>query len=996
MSIYNLLQKLIACMLLLMAVEIAAKPNVDKQKTYHVVCTLYANGCVVDGSEAGASTPLSYLTAATTDAGTYWIIEEQQDELYTIRNVATQKYITYDGQRTDGNYTRRYVDMTSEANGLYSLWSFVYQGDGVYSIRNAAQTDHIWDVREGSMVVGTYSNTNSGNANQRFSLYDANGNQVTEVSTEPETPEVKPGIDVSSWIDAKTEAETGWNNQGSWKLSPSGNYVNGNASVSHPFMESWHDSWYGGLGNSSLSQTMNNLPAGEYTMEVDMIAVRQGNGNGTPATGVTFFVGNATASASTYNNRPVHYVLTFTLTTTQAVTLGVRLESTTANWVALDNLKLTFHGTNQQLITGERAKLQAELIDRLGDEEAAERMKNAGNTFEQMETLRKQIASMPVADPISRAAKNLSIGGHPVIYVESTDIYLCPIPKSQFGKNLSATISYTKSSSSGNLTIDGQEQAPGSSHTFASVAGGKNYTLSVTSGNGTTTSKSITFTSLPVVQLTGTFNDTYSEGSIIVNEPSNTNTPELLSMKAKWRGGITNSGGKHKRNYHVKLKDANGDKLEKKFFGLRNDNSWILEACQVDMARVRNRTMTDLWNDFSTPPYYIDKEPKALTGSRGQFVELVLNGEYRGIYCMTENMDRKQMKLKKYDESKNEYHGQLWKSKDWSYATLMGTRPDGGYQPKDYLSTPNSSSEMWDSYEVKYPDFEDMGNKTDWSTLYNACDFVAHSTDEEFTNHIAEYFDLPQVIDYYILMETTLATDNHGKNMFFGVYDQQADKRICFGLWDMDASCGQRWSDDYYHSSLMQPEQDYSAYISRNEHGDYNLFKRLRDTNAENFNLKVRRRYSELRKSYLATSSILNRFSTYFNDFKTAGSDQREYARWSYDSDVAGKKLDFDNEMEYLTSWFTRRMDYLDNTRFNISALANLGDVNGDGRIDIADAVAIVNHVLKKPSVKFVESAADVNCDNTIDIADAVAVVNIILKKTSNARTTSIITRDPE
>jgi hypothetical protein len=359
-------------------------------------------------------------------------------------------------------------------------------------------------------------------------------------------------------------------------------------------------------------------------------------------------------------------------------------------------------------------------------------------------------------------------------------------------------------------------------------------------------------------------------------------------------------------------------------------------------------------------------------------------------------MDRKQMKLKKYDETKNEYHGQLWKSKDWSYATLMGTRPDGGYQPKDYLSTPNSSSEMWDSYEVKYPDFEDMGNTTDWSTLYNACDFVAHSTDEEFTNHIAEYFDLPQVIDYYILMETTLATDNHGKNMFFGVYDQQADKRICFGLWDMDASCGQRWSDDYYHSSLMQPEQDYSAYISRNEHGDYNLFKRLRDTNAENFNLKVRRRYSELRKSYLATSSILNRFSTYFNDFKTAGSDQREYARWSYDSDVAGKKLDFDNEMEYLTSWFTRRMDYLDNTRFNISALANLGDVNGDGRIDIADAVAIVNHVLKKPSVKFVESAADVNCDNTIDIADAVAVVNIILKKTSNARATSIITRDPE
>jgi hypothetical protein len=119
------------------------------------------------------------------------------------------------------------------------------------------------------------------------------------------------------------------------------------------------------------------------------------------------------------------------------------------------------------------------------------------------------------------------------------------------------------------------------------------------------------------------------------------------------------------------------------------------------MSRVRNRVFTDLWNDYSTPPYYIANDARAMTGTRGRFVELTLNGEYRGIYCMTENMDRKQMKLKKIDENTGQYHGQLWKSKDWSYATLMGTRPDGNYQPKDYLSTPNSSSEMWDSYEVK-------------------------------------------------------------------------------------------------------------------------------------------------------------------------------------------------------------------------------------------------------------------------------------------------------
>ncbi|MBQ7511100.1 MAG: CotH kinase family protein, partial [Prevotella sp.] len=326
----------------------------------------------------------------------------------------------------------------------------------------------------------------------------------------------------------------------------------------------------------------------------------------------------------------------------------------------------------------------------------------------------------------------------------------------------------------------------------------------------------------------------------------------------------------------------------------------------------------------------INKEKKAKTGTQGQFVELILNDEYRGIYCMTENMDRKQMKLKKIDEAtetnpETTTHGQLWKSKDWTYATLMGTSPDGGYQPKYELTTPNPNSEMWDKYQVKYPDFEDYGNKTDWTTLYNAVDFVCHSSDEEFIQHFAEYFDLPLVIDYYILQECILSTDNHGKNMFFACYDVQTDKKITFGVWDMDATCGQRWSDDYFHSSLMQPEQDYSEYIARNEHGDYNLFKRLRNTDAEDFNMQVRLRYRDLRDNYLATESVLNRFSTYLNRFKLCGAAQREYDKWNGDTDISRLNLDFDDEMEYLTDWITRRLNYLDTQRFDIGSLPPSG-----------------------------------------------------------------------
>ena len=87
-------------------------------------------------------------------------------------------------------------------------------------------------------------------------------------------------------------------------------------------------------------------------------------------------------------------------------------------------------------------------------------------------------------------------------------------------------------------------------------------------------------------------------------------------------------------------------------------------------------------------------------------------------------------------------------------------------------------------------------------------------------------------------------------------------------------------------------------------------------------------------------------------------------------------------------------MTYLDETRFDISSLPNKGDVNGDGETNIADVMAIVNHILKKPSASLEDIAADVNMDGETDIADAMAIVNIILKKTDGARSANY-TRNP-
>lgn len=60
-----------------------------------------------------------------------------------------------------------------------------------------------------------------------------------------------------------------------------------------------------------------------------------------------------------------------------------------------------------------------------------------------------------------------------------------------------------------------------------------------------------------------------------------------------------------------------------------------------------------------------------------------------------------------------------------------------------------------------------------------------------------------------------------------------------------------------------------------------------------------------------------------------------------------------------------------------------LGDVNGDGKVSIFDAVQIVNYILGNNPTPFAETAADVDGNEKITIFDAVSTVNIILNQGS-------------
>ena len=157
----------------------------------------------------------------------------------------------------------------------------------------------------------------------------------------------------------------------------------------------------------------------------------------------------------------------------------------------------------------------------------------------------------------------------------------------------------------------------------------------------------------------------------------------------------------------------------------------------------------------------------------------------------------------------------------------MGHNSGSNYFPKTQPSSyyNNNRQEGWCGYEVKYPDYED--EKIDWGPLWNAINFTATSSDAEFQKDFSRYFEQANIVDYYLFIELMLATDNHGKNMFFYNYDQLSETvpdLIGVAPWDLDGTWGRRWDGNSY---LTGAQQDFTNFLWAYEHGTHTIFHRL-------------------------------------------------------------------------------------------------------------------------------------------------------------------------
>lgn len=306
--------------------------------------------------------------------------------------------------------------------------------------------------------------------------------------------------------------------------------------------------------------------------------------------------------------------------------------------------------------------------------------------------------------------------------------------------------------------------------------------------------------------------------------------------------------------------------------GMRTDNKYNLQAMYNEPMRLRSKVANELWQEIHQI-YYKKQEPDAKNGIAIQYVEVFVNDEYRGIYALSERIDRKQLKLKKYN---NGITGELYKGGSYDEGTAYT-----GLPPFD------NDSETWAGFEYKHPEEE-----INWTNIYQFVDFVQHSSDQEFYGTYQQKFDLNNAVDYFIFLNLTRATDNTAKNLYVAKYKQ--GEPYYYVPWDLDGVFGTDW--------LGQETGTVNDILSNG------FYKRLqKDCSPNGFRARLRNRWIELRASVITEENIMGKFRANNDYLANNNAYERETVAWT-------KFEDNPNQLNYTADWLKKRLRYLDAT----------------------------------------------------------------------------------
>ncbi|UYP48003.1 hypothetical protein NEF87_004288 [Candidatus Lokiarchaeum ossiferum] len=227
----------------------------------------------------------------------------------------------------------------------------------------------------------------------------------------------------------------------------------------------------------------------------------------------------------------------------------------------------------------------------------------------------------------------------------------------------------------------------------------------------------------------------------------------VLSMKSKIKIRGRSASTFPKKGYRIEL-----DKKES-LLGMRFDDDWSLFGMNSDFPRMRLKISMDLWRGLQS-------NSSTATLPQSEYVNLVINGVYQGLYLLAEKNDPKLYNLD--DPQPNINSSLIFQAITWSSFR----------EYKNYC------------WEQDFPDIED-GNIID-EILTDLIAFVSDSPDEIFYNEtfgVYSIFNKQNLIDYYLYNVFIGHLDFWGKNYY--IIRNTAPNQFFFNPWDFDGTFGQ-------------------------------------------------------------------------------------------------------------------------------------------------------------------------------------------------------------
>ncbi|MFX0071062.1 MAG: CotH kinase family protein [Candidatus Hermodarchaeota archaeon] len=329
------------------------------------------------------------------------------------------------------------------------------------------------------------------------------------------------------------------------------------------------------------------------------------------------------------------------------------------------------------------------------------------------------------------------------------------------------------------------------------------------------------------------------------------------------RGSSEGSGADRwpKKSYRISLDNPES------LLGMRKDDDWLLFSMYIDYPRLKIKTSMDIWNSLE------DYNPTVVP-IESKYVCLYLNGEFQGLYLLSEKNERKLFGL---DDAQNNIHSSvIFQVKYPSYLT-------------SYLST---------NWEQDWPN-EDEGIFIMDEMMTDLINFIANSDDDTFfdsENGIFSRFDELNLIDFYLFNYFIAHKDFWNKNYFI-IRDTYPNKFYLFP-WDYDYSMGQWMSNT--HDAKNNPEKE----IREINH----LYDRLLE-NTE-FKSACKERWIFLRNELWTDEFIMDLLTDNYNYIKDILEIDTEkwnpvhlYEKWDNNVDIY---------VTHLFNWLPERLEYCD------------------------------------------------------------------------------------